>query len=78
MCEIARRERKEETMTEHQRFVGTQTTLPLDEQVWQAWVKKNRTKDQQQATEWRRRGALAITALGLAASIYFASLYFVH
>ena len=65
-------------MTEYQSSVEAHTTLPLDEQVWQTWVQKNRTRDQQKATEWRRRGALAIIALALAASSYLASLYLVR
>lgn len=63
-------------MLEHQ-TVEAQTTLPLDEQVWQAWVQKNRTRDQQQAARWRRRGAAVIVVVAVAALIYFASLHFV-
>lgn len=63
-------------MLEHQ-TVEAQTTLPLDEQVWQAWVQKNRTRDQQQAARWRRRGAGVIVVVAVAALIYFASLHFV-
>ena len=65
-------------MSEYQSSGEMQTTLPLNEQVWQAWVEKNRTRDQQKATEWRRRGLLAIIALALAASTYLASSYFVR
>lgn len=63
-------------MLEHQ-TVEAQTTLPLDEQVWQAWVQKNRTRDQQQAARWRRRGVAVIVVVAVAALIYFASLHFV-
>lgn len=64
-------------MTEQQSSIGTQTTLPLDERVWQAWVQKNRTRDQQQAARWRRRGAAVIVVVAVGALIYFASLHFV-
>ena len=63
-------------MLEHQ-TVEAQTTLPLDEQVWQAGVQKNRTRDQQHAARWRRRGVAVIVVVAVAALIYFASLHFV-
>ena len=64
-------------MTEHQRSIATQTTLPLDEQVWQTWVQKNHARDRQQAALWRWRGAVMIAVVAAAALIYFAFLHFV-
>ena len=64
-------------MSEYQSSVELQTTLPLDEQVWQTWLQKNRARDRQQAALWRWRGAVVIVVVAAAALIYFAFLRFV-
>jgi hypothetical protein len=63
------KEKARESYDEHRRSV--------DEQLWQAWVQKNRAKDQRQVAEWRRRG-IRHRPGGSSSADLFSSLHFVH